>query len=97
MGTVSGQGDVCYLPHIILILIMDSSYLAQMFSSRKLNGLAHTIHANVHTYTNIIYIHTHTHIHTHTSIHTHTNTINTLANSKCKFDLEQSCPAAYSE
>ena len=41
--------------------------MVQIFLSRKLNALAHTIHANIHTDINIIYAsppppHTHTHI-----------------------------------
>ena len=44
---------------------MDGSCIAQIFPSRKLNVLAHTIHANIHTDINIIpppHTHTHTHI-----------------------------------
>ena len=41
---------------------MDGSCIAQIFPSRKLNALAHTIHANIHT--NISHKHTHTHTHT---------------------------------
>ena len=40
---------------------MDGSCIAQIFPSRKLNALAHTIHTNMHTDINIIYTHTHTH------------------------------------
>ena len=41
---------------------MDGSCIAQTFPSRKLNALAHTIHANIHTDINTIYAsppHTH--------------------------------------
>ena len=34
---------------------MDGSCVAQVFTSRKLNALAHTIYANIHTGINIIY------------------------------------------
>ena len=34
---------------------MDGSRTAQIFPSRKLSALAHTIHANIHTDINIIY------------------------------------------
>ena len=34
---------------------MDGSCIVQIFLSRKLNVLAHTIHANIHTDINIIY------------------------------------------
>ena len=50
---------------IIIIMIMDGSCIAQISPSRKLNALAHTIHANIQTDINIIYApppHTHTHI-----------------------------------
>ena len=33
---------------IITIIIMDGSCIVQIFPSRKLNALAHTIHANIH-------------------------------------------------
>ena len=51
---------------------MDGSCIAQIFPSRKLNVIAHTLHANIHTDINIIYTHTHTNTHTHTHTHTHT-------------------------
>ena len=38
-----------------MIIIMDGSCIAQNFPSKKLNALAHTIHANIHTDINIIY------------------------------------------
>ena len=44
---------------------MDGSCIAQIFSSRKLNALAHTIHANIHTDTNIIHPYTQRHTHAH--------------------------------
>ena len=53
---------------------MDGYCIAQICPSRKLNALAHTIHANIHTDINIIYPSTHTHIHTYTHTHTHTHT-----------------------
>ena len=37
------------------MIIMDGSCIAQIFPSRKLNALAHTIHANIHIDINIIY------------------------------------------
>ena len=46
---------------IITIIITDGSCIAQTFPSRKLNTLAHAIHANINTYINIIHTHTHTH------------------------------------
>ena len=39
---------------------MDGSCIAQIFPSRKLNALAHTFHANIHTDINIINTNTHT-------------------------------------
>ena len=50
---------------------MDSSCTVQIFSPRKLNALAHTIHAHTHTDINIIYPikHAHTHTHTHMMVH----------------------------
>ena len=42
---------------------MDGSCRAQIFPSRKLNALANTIYANIHTNINIIHTHTHTHTH----------------------------------
>ena len=42
---------------------MDGSCIAQIFSSRKLNALAHTIDANIHTDINIIHPYTHRHKH----------------------------------
>ena len=42
---------------IIIIIIMDGSCIARIFPSRKLNPLAHTIYANMHTDINIIYPH----------------------------------------
>ena len=47
---------------------MDGSCIAKIFSSRKLNALAHTIHPNIHTDINIIYPPPHTHTHTLTHI-----------------------------
>ena len=41
---------------------MDGSCIVQIFLSRKLNVLAHTIHANIHTDINIIYPSPHTYI-----------------------------------
>ena len=41
------------------------SCIAQIFLSRKLNALAHTIHPNIHTDINLIYPSTHTHIMVH--------------------------------
>ena len=38
---------------VIIITIMDGSCIAQIFPSRKLNALAHTIHANMYTNMNI--------------------------------------------
>ena len=38
-----------------MIIIIDGSCIAQIFPSRKLNVLAHTIHGNIHTDINIIY------------------------------------------
>ena len=64
-----------------MIVMIDGFYIAQILASRKLNALAHTIHANIRTY--IIYTHararrararTHTHTHTHTYTHTPTQT-----------------------
>ena len=43
---------------------MDGSCIVQIFPSTKLNALAHTIHANVHTDVNI-FTPRHTHTHTH--------------------------------
>ena len=34
---------------LMIMIIMDGSCIAQIFLSRKLNALAHTLHANVHT------------------------------------------------
>ena len=48
---------------------MDGSCIAQIFPSKKLNALAHTIHANIHTVINIIHTHTHTHTHTRIMVH----------------------------
>ena len=42
---------------VIIIMIMDSSCTAQIFRSRKLSALAHTIHANIPTDINIIHTH----------------------------------------
>ena len=47
---------------VMIIMIMDGSCIAQIFPSRKLNALAHTIHATKHTDINIIYASPHTHI-----------------------------------
>ena len=55
------------------IIIMDQSYIEQIFPSRKLRALAHTIHTNIHTDINIIYPYIHTHACTHTRTHTHTS------------------------
>ena len=49
----------------MIIIIRDGSCIAQIFPSRKVNALAHTIHANIHTDINIMYPSTHTHTHTH--------------------------------
>ena len=40
---------------------MDGSCIVQIFPSRKLSALAHTIYANMHTDINIIYTFPHTH------------------------------------
>ena len=40
---------------IIIIIIMDGSCIAQVLMSRKLKALARIIHADIHTYINIIY------------------------------------------
>ena len=53
---------------------MGGSCIAQIFPSRKLNALAYTNHANIHTDINIITTHKHTHTQTHTHTHTHTHT-----------------------
>ena len=45
---------------------MDGACVAQIFPSRKLKALAHSIHANIHTDINIIYPSTRTRTHTHT-------------------------------
>ena len=45
---------------------MDGSCKVQIFPSRKLNALAHTIHTNMYTHINII---TPPHTHTHTPTH----------------------------
>ena len=50
---------------------MDGCCIAQIFSLRKLNALAHTIHANTHTDINIIHTHTRAHTHTHTMVRPH--------------------------
>ena len=50
---------------IIIVTIIDGSCTAQIFQSRKLTALAHTIHTNIHTDINIIYPSPHTHTHTH--------------------------------
>ena len=34
---------------VIMIIIMDGSCVTQIFPSRKLNALAHTIYANIQT------------------------------------------------
>lgn len=34
---------------------MDGSYITQIFPLRKLGALAHTVHANIHTYIHTIY------------------------------------------
>ena len=54
----------------IIIIIMDGSYTAPIFLSRKLDALANTIHANIHIYKYNLRTHTHTHAHAHA--HTHT-------------------------
>ena len=48
---------------MIIIIIMDGSFIVQIFPPRKLNALAHTIHANIQTDINIIYPSLHTHRH----------------------------------
>ena len=58
----------------LIIITMDGSCVAQIFPSRKLNALAHTIHANIHTDINIMYTHTYTYTDTDTDTHTHTHT-----------------------
>ena len=40
---------------ITITIIMDGSCIVQIFPSRKLRVLAHTIHANIHTDINIMY------------------------------------------
>ena len=40
---------------MVIIIIKDGSCIAQIFPSRNLNVLAHTIHANIHTDINIHY------------------------------------------
>ena len=55
-------------PIYFIILMMDGSCIAQTFLPRKLNALAHTIHANIHTDINIIYASPHTHTHTHNMV-----------------------------
>ena len=54
---------VCLCVIIVIIIIMDGTCIAQLFPSRKLNALAHTIHI-IYTDINIIYPSTHTHTHT---------------------------------
>ena len=41
--------------HFAVIIISDGSCIAKIFPSRKLNALAHIIHANIHTDINIIH------------------------------------------
>ena len=64
---------------------MDVSCIEQIFPSRKLNALAHTIYANIHTDINIIHTHTH---HTHTHTHTHTHIMVRLDLWKCLLKKE---------
>ena len=35
----------------IIIITMEAPHIAQIFPPRKLNALAHNIHANIHIYT----------------------------------------------
>ena len=49
---------------------MDGSCIAQIFSSRKLNALAYTIHTNTHRDINIIHMHMHARTHMHACTHT---------------------------
>ena len=48
---------------MIIMIMMDGSCIAQILPSRKLSALAHTIHANMHTDINILYLSLHTHTH----------------------------------
>ena len=50
LGWVRVRGWVSYW-----VIVMDGSCTPQIFPSRKLNALAQTIHANMHTDINIIY------------------------------------------
>ena len=45
---------------LIIRRIMDGSYVAQIFPSRKLSAPAHTIHVHIHKDINMIHTHTHT-------------------------------------
>ena len=53
------------------MIIMDGSCIVQIFPSRKLSALVHTIHTNIHTDINITYPlpPTHTHTRTHIMVH----------------------------
>ena len=46
------------------IITMGGSCIEQIFPFRKLDALAHTIHANIHTHIHIVHTHTHNdHLH----------------------------------
>ena len=47
----------------IVMIIMDGSCIVQIFPSRKLSALVHTIHTNIHTDINITYPLPPTHTH----------------------------------
>ena len=55
---------------LIIMIIMDGSYIAQIFVSTQFNvsALAHAINTNVHMHVNINCTHTHTHTHTRTGL-----------------------------